>query len=96
MIVLGVSKTTLFSLYENKKRNIKFIYFDKEMTIPKKLTKSEFLSFTYSKLTPNILDLSKLENLYPLSLEYDKITIYSPYATRVNGALLTLIFFDKI
>ncbi|NOZ89779.1 MAG: hypothetical protein GXO60_00675 [Epsilonproteobacteria bacterium] len=44
----------------------------------------------------NILDISKLENLDPLSLEYDKITLYSPYATRVNGALLSLIFFDKL
>jgi hypothetical protein len=37
-----------------------------------------------------------LENLDPLSLEYDKITTYSPYSTRVNGALLSLIFFDKL
>ncbi len=44
----------------------------------------------------NLLDISKLENLDPLSLEYDKITIYSPYSTRVNGALLSLIFFEKI
>ena len=44
----------------------------------------------------NLLDSSKLENLDPLSLEYDKITIYSPYSTRVNGALLSLIFFNKL
>jgi len=44
----------------------------------------------------NLLDISKLESLDPLSLEYDKITLYSPYATRVNGALLSLIFFDKL
>jgi len=44
----------------------------------------------------DLLDISKLENLDPLSLEYDKITIYSPYSTRVNGALLSLIFFDKL
>jgi len=44
----------------------------------------------------DLLDISKLENLDPLSLEYDKITLYSPYATRVNGALLSLIFFDKL
>jgi hypothetical protein len=48
-----------------------------------------------AKLT-NLLDISKLENLDPLSLEYDKITLYSPYSTRVNGALLSLIFFDKL
>ena len=44
----------------------------------------------------DLLDVSKLENLDPLSLEYDTITLYSPYATRVNGALLSLIFFNKI
>ncbi|MCH8519650.1 MAG: hypothetical protein LAT82_02750 [Nanoarchaeota archaeon] len=44
----------------------------------------------------NLLDITKLENLNPLSLEYDKITTYSPYSTRVNGALLSLIFFDKL
>jgi hypothetical protein len=43
-----------------------------------------------------LLDISKLENLDPLSLEYDKITLYSPYSTRVNGALLSLMFFDKL
>jgi len=42
------------------------------------------------------LDVSKLEELEPLSLEYDKITTYTPYSTRVNGALLSLIFFEKL
>ncbi len=42
------------------------------------------------------LDISKLENLNSLSIEYDDITLLSPYSTRVNGALLSLIFFDKI
>jgi hypothetical protein len=44
----------------------------------------------------DLLDISKLDKLDPLSLEYDKITLYSPYATRVNGALLSLIFFEKL
>jgi len=44
----------------------------------------------------NLLDISKLEKLDPLSLEYDKITMYSPYSTRVNGALLSLIFFSRL
>ncbi|MBT4377127.1 hypothetical protein HOD29_07180 [archaeon] len=44
----------------------------------------------------NLLDVSKLENLDPLSLEYDKITAYSPYSTRISGALLSLIFFEKL
>jgi len=44
----------------------------------------------------DLLDISKLNGLDPLSLKYDKITLYSPYSTRVNGALLSLIFFDKL
>lgn len=44
----------------------------------------------------NLLDISKLEKLDPLSLEYDRITTYSPYSTRINGALLSLIFFNKL
>lgn len=35
-----------------------------------------------------------LRNIDPLSLEYDKITVYQPYSTRVEGALLSLLFFD--
>ena len=37
-----------------------------------------------------------LSRLNPLSLEYDKISVYTPYTTRVNGALLSLIFFDNL
>jgi len=44
----------------------------------------------------NSINTTKLEHLDPLSLEYDKVTIYSPYSTRINGALLSLIFFDKL
>ena len=48
-----------------------------------------------AKITDQLY-ISKLEALHPLSLEYDKITLYSPYSTRVNGALLSLIFFEKL
>lgn len=41
-------------------------------------------------------DLGKLNKLNPLSLEYDKITIFNPYATRVNGALLVSKFFKRL
>ncbi|MDQ1325237.1 MAG: hypothetical protein QG567_2193 [Campylobacterota bacterium] len=44
----------------------------------------------------DLLDLSKLKQLNPLSTTYDKITLVSPYSTRVSGALLSLIFFDKL
>ncbi|MGE0737953.1 type II restriction endonuclease [Sulfurimonas sp.] len=46
--------------------------------------------------TRDLLDTSKLPTLNPLSLAYDKITLFSPYSTRVSGALLSLIFFDKL
>jgi len=44
----------------------------------------------------NLLDITKLGDLNPLSLKYDNITLYSPYSTRVSWALLSLIFFDKL
>lgn len=46
--------------------------------------------------TRDLLDVSKLPTLNPLSLAYDKITLFSPYSTRVSGALLSLIFFEKL
>ena len=46
--------------------------------------------------TRDLLDSSKLPLLNPLSLAYDKITTFTPYSTRVSGALLSLIFFDKL
>ena len=44
----------------------------------------------------NRFDLSELKGLDPLSVKYDNITLYSPYSTRVNGALLALLFFEKL
>lgn len=44
----------------------------------------------------SIYDLDKLKELSPLSLEYDKITVFNPYTTRVNGALLSLAFFESL
>lgn len=46
--------------------------------------------------TRDLLDVSKLSDLSPLSLAYDKVTLFSPYSTRVSGALLSLIFFDQL
>lgn len=42
------------------------------------------------------LDLNSLSGLDPLSLEYDKISVLKPYKTRVSGALLSLLFFEKL
>lgn len=41
-------------------------------------------------------DIEKLSDLNPLSLEYDSISVVKPYTTRVRGALLSLLFFDKL
>lgn len=38
----------------------------------------------------------RLAKLHPLSLEYDKLSVLNPYSTRVNGALLALLFFEKL
>ncbi len=48
-----------------------------------------------AKFSENI-DLNQLSNLDPLSLEYDKISVLKPYKTRVSGALLALLFFEKL
>jgi hypothetical protein len=40
--------------------------------------------------------VSELQRLNPLSLEYDKVSVYRPYATRVNWALLSLLFFSYL
>ena len=42
------------------------------------------------------VDLKNLANLDPLSLEYDQISVLKPYKTRVSGALLSLLFFEKL
>jgi hypothetical protein len=44
----------------------------------------------------DVVNVSRLEKLDPLSLDYDKISVYRPYSTRVNGALLALLFFSKL
>lgn len=40
--------------------------------------------------------LHKLEGLDQLSLEYDKVSTQAAYATRISGALLSLLFFEKL
>lgn len=77
-----------FNEIENK-LDLKLIIFSLKLYLIKDLLLQE------AKIK-NLLDITKLENLNPLLLEYDKITTYSPYSTRVNGALLSLIFFDKL
>jgi len=40
--------------------------------------------------------LDKLKGLNQLSLAYDKVSTQVAYATRISGALLSLLFFDKL
>jgi hypothetical protein len=44
----------------------------------------------------NIIDAEAMSDMDPLSLAYDEKSLYRPYATRVNGALLSLGFFEKL
>jgi hypothetical protein len=53
------------------------------------------LLLSEAKLT-EVLDREAMKGLNPLSLAYDKKSVYSPYSTRVNGALLSLLFFSKL
>lgn len=43
-----------------------------------------------------ITELTELKHIDQLSVKYDTISKSRPYYTRVNGALLALLFFDKL
>lgn len=48
-----------------------------------------------AKITQSI-KIQKLKGLNQLSLAYDKVSIQVAYATRISGALLSLLFFEKL
>ncbi len=60
-----------------------------------KLYQIKNLLLQEAKITEST-DTEQLANIDPLSLEYDRISVIKPYNTRVNGALLSLLFFDKL
>jgi len=60
-----------------------------------KLYQIKNLLLQEAKITEST-DIEKLPNFNPLSLEYDRISVIKPYNTRVSGALLSLLFFDKL
>ncbi|MBL0725512.1 MAG: hypothetical protein JJW01_00940 [Alphaproteobacteria bacterium] len=60
-----------------------------------KLHQIKNLLLQEAKITEST-DIEKLSNIDPLSLEYDRISVIKPYNTRVSGALLSLLFFDKL
>jgi len=84
-------KNILFGVLETieSKTDLDLFIFSLKLYLIKNLLLEE------AKLT-DVVNVSKLEGLDPLSLDYDKISIYRPYATRVNGALLALLFFSKL
>jgi hypothetical protein len=91
-VKIGSQKYLFFSeLLEeiNNDTDVKLLIFSLKLYLIKDLLLNE-------AKVKNLLDISKLEDLDPLSLEYDKITTYSPYSTRVSGALISLIFFEKL
>lgn len=44
----------------------------------------------------NVVEIIKKKKIHPLSLEFDTIGRNKSYYTRVNGALLSLLFFEKL
>ena len=98
---------TIFFLKDSTKNNLKF---EKIVDITEKFqTLADIELFIFSLHLYQIKDLllkeakiseynniERLLKLDPLSLEYDQVSILKPYTTRVNGALLALLFFDKL
>ena len=60
-----------------------------------KLYQVKDLLFQEAKIKAT-LDTDRLLNLHPLSLAYDNISSLKPYKFRITGALLSLIFFDRL
>jgi hypothetical protein len=60
-----------------------------------KLYQIKDLLLQEAKITEST-DIEKLAKMNPLSLEYDRISVIKPYTTRVSGALLALLFFEKL
>lgn len=60
-----------------------------------KLIQIKPLLLAEAKLS-QVAELSSLSHINQLSLQYDTISKSKPYYTRVNGALLSLLFFSKL
>lgn len=48
-----------------------------------------------AKLTNTIIEF-ELQRSHPLSLKYDTLSLKKPYSTRVNWALMSLLFFSSV
>jgi hypothetical protein len=60
-----------------------------------KLIQIKPLLYEEAKLSQSS-EIFKLDEINQLSLKYDNISKSKPYFTRVNGALLSLMFFEKL
>ncbi len=69
--------------------NIELFVFSLKLNLIKKLLLEE------AKIT-QYLKSQELEGLNQLSLAYDKLSTQVAYATRISGALLSLLFFEKL
>jgi hypothetical protein len=69
----------MFSIIETLQNELDFKLF----TFSLKLYLIKNLLLEEAKLT-DVVMVSELQRLNPLSLEYDKVSVYRPYATRVN------------
>lgn len=69
--------------------NLKIFIFALKLNLIKGLLLQE------AKLTQT-LKLKELEGLNQLSIKYDKVSTQVAYATRISGALLSLLFFEKL
>jgi hypothetical protein len=78
----------LISENQNKLELEVFIFSLKLIQIKPLLTEEAKLS--------QLSEVFKLEGVNQLSIKYDNISKTKPYVTRVNGALLSLLFFEKI
>ena len=102
LILLSEKNEQIFLKSQNKLINIKLIS-ERVINLDNlrlfefslKLYKIKDLLLQEAKVS-ELLDVDKLSKLHPLSLEYDKISLLRPYKTRINGALLSLLFFEKL
>jgi hypothetical protein len=87
--------TTKKSVFEEVFISVSSEYELKSFIFALKLIQIKPLLLEEAKLI-EMTELVELKNVPQLSLKYDTISKSKPYYTRVNGALLSLLFFDRL
>jgi hypothetical protein len=89
--LIGIKKDNFFSVLDRieNKKSLRLFIFSLNLYSIKGLLLAE------AKLKQHVIS-HRLSTLPPLSLEYDKLSLLTPYSVRVNGALLSLLFFDNL